>query len=75
MKNNILRILKDIKPEIEINLNSKLFESGYFDSFDLVLIVGELENFFKLNIPGEMIIPENFEDIKSIESMIQKLQN
>ena len=74
MENEINKILSKMKPGPTIANDTSLFENGIFDSFDLVMIVDELEEFFDVSIPGEMIIPENFENILCINKMLAKLK-
>ena len=66
MKEKILNILKDIRPEFDFT------EDGMLDSFDIVTLVSELEDNFDVLIDGEDVIPENFDSIESIMNIIQK---
>ncbi|HUS87745.1 MAG TPA: acyl carrier protein [Bacteroidales bacterium] len=63
-------ILKSIRPELDFTSSNNFFEDGLLDSFELVLMVTELEDTFKIVIDGVDIIPENFKNINSIVSLI-----
>ena len=72
MKEKILNILKDIRPEFDFTASLNFIEDGMLDSFDIVTLVSELEDNFDVLIDGEDVIPENFDSIESIMNIIQK---
>lgn len=73
MINKILEIFRESKPEAEIDESTLLFESGILDSFDLLILVNELESKFEISIPGELLIPEYFSTPLTIENLVSKL--
>ena len=72
MKNNILCILKGIRPEFEFAEVENFFDEGLLDSFDLVTLVSELDKTFGIHIDGMDIVAENFKNIDAIESLLKK---
>ena len=60
MKEKILEILQDIRPEVDFTDSEDFIEDGYLDSFDMVALVSNLDKTFGISILGEDIIPENF---------------
>ena len=72
MKEKILNILKDIRPEFDFTASLNFIADGLLDSFDIVTLVSELEDNFDVLIDGEDVIPENFDSIESIMNIIQK---
>jgi acyl carrier protein len=72
MKNKILCIIKDIRPEFEFENVDNFFDEGLLDSFDLVTLVSELDKTFDIHIDGMDIVPENFMNIDAIESLLKK---
>ena len=72
MKEKILNILKDIRPEFDFTASLNFIEVGMLDSFVRVTLVSELEDNFDVLIDGEDVIPENFDSIESIMNIIQK---
>ena len=72
MKEKILEILKDIRPEVDFNDSEDFIEDGYLDSFDMVALVSNLDKTFCISILGEDIIPENFANIEAIENIVKK---
>lgn len=72
MKEKILEILQDIRPEVDFNNSEDFIEDGYLDSFDMVALVSNLDKTFGISILGEDIIPENFMNIETIENTVKK---
>lgn len=73
MKNKIVLILNDIRPEFDFNEPVENFmEAGMLDSFDLVTLVTSLDETFEISIDGTDILPENFSNIESISSLLNK---
>lgn len=76
MKEKIINILTEIRPEFEFNESAVNFiEAGYLDSFDVISIVVDLETAFDVKISGALIIPENFRSIDAIANLIQMSKN
>ena len=72
MKEKILEILQDIRPEVDFNESEDFLEDGYLDSFDMVALVSNLDKTFGISILGEDIIPENFANLEAIENIVKK---
>lgn len=72
MREKILEILQDIRPEVDFNDSEDFIEDGYLDSFDMVALVSNLDKTFGISILGEDIIPENFMNIETIENTVKK---
>ncbi|TOD75384.1 phosphopantetheine-binding protein, partial [Vibrio parahaemolyticus] len=53
MCEKIITILTTMKPEHEFAKDTELFESGLLDSFDLLVLVSEIEAQLAISIPGE----------------------
>jgi len=72
MKEKIIKILTDIRPEFDFNQEDVNFiEEGMLDSFDLVTLISELDETFGITINGVDIIPENFSSVDKIESLLK----
>jgi D-alanine--poly(phosphoribitol) ligase subunit 2 len=70
----ILKILKKIKPDIDFEKCDLLLDDGILDSFDIVVLVNELNQKFKISIPVECISSKNLNSYKAISKMIDKLR-
>ena len=72
MKNQIIEILKEIRPEFEFDGVENFFEEGMLDSFDLMTLVSTLDARFGIKIDGTDILPENFANVGAIEALVQR---
>lgn len=70
----LLRILNDIQPDVDFTAEKNLVDDGVIDSFDVVMIVPEINESFNVNIPIAEINPENFSSAESIMALIERLQ-
>lgn len=75
MKDKIVEILKETRPEFEFDENINFIEEGYLDSFDLITIVADLENTFDIKINGALIVPESFQSIDTILNLVKSSKN
>ncbi len=65
-------LLNELRPEIDFSESENFIEDGYLDSFDLVALVGELEQGYDITIDGLDIVPENFTNMNTIIELIRK---
>jgi acyl carrier protein len=72
MKQQIIDILQEIRPEFDFNQNFNFIEEGMLDSFDIVTLVTALDEKYDISIDGMDIVPENFATIDSIENLLIK---
>ena len=71
----LLNILNNIRPDLDFTLKNRLIDEGILDSFDIVTLVGELNNRYEINIGVEHLLPEYFNSVGAMIDLIQKLQN
>lgn len=72
--NEIIEILEDIKPGIDYAACEDLIDSRKLDSLSIISLVAELEDAFDITIPAVEIIPANFNSVKAIKAMVDRLQ-
>lgn len=65
-------ILKEIRPEFDFNTSSDFMADGMLDSFDMVTLVATLDKTYGISIPGTDIVPENFQNLQTIEALLRK---
>ena len=70
MREQLLQILTDLRPEFDFTENVNFIEEGMLDSFDMVALVADLENAFGVKIDGVDIVPENFCSLEALEKLI-----
>lgn len=68
----LLNILEEIKPGFVFTGRADLVDSGDLDSFDVISLVGELNDAFDIDIPVEAIVPENFNSVDAMMALINK---
>ncbi len=72
MKEKIVAILTELRPEFDFTEDVNFIEEGMLDSFDVVNLVDELDSTFGISIDGVDIIPENFASIEAITNLLIK---
>lgn len=72
MKEKILAILTELRPEFDFTEDVNFIEEGMLDSFDVVNLVDELDSTYGISIDGVDIIPENFVSVEAIMNLLQK---
>ncbi|WP_306598486.1 acyl carrier protein [Geothrix sp. 21YS21S-2] len=70
----VLDILNEIRPEFDFSTSQSFIADGMLDSFDLLTLVGALEESFGIRIDGQDIVPENFANLATIGHLIEKSQ-
>lgn len=71
---DLFHVLIQFNDNIDYKNETALLTDGIIDSVGLVELVTELEKSFFIDIPLEEIIPENFDSIENIWSMIERLR-
>jgi acyl carrier protein len=70
MEAEILATLSRIRPENDYAVAVNFIEEGLLDSFDIVMLVAELEKVFSVSIDGVDILPENFQSLSAIRELL-----
>jgi acyl carrier protein len=70
MRDKLLQILTDLRPEFDFTEDVNFIEEGMLDSFDMVALVADLESAFGVKIDGVDIVPENFYSLEALENLI-----
>lgn len=70
----IMKILQEIDPYEDFDVNTLLLEEGILDSLSLMYLINEIESLFHINIPVEQIVEENFETVTRIYEFINTLK-
>ena len=74
---DILHFLKTegfLNEKISLQENDSLTETGVIDSIILLQLVDFLENKYKIEIPVDMLTPENFDTLAGISQTVKKLR-
>lgn len=73
MEERIIRVLKNINEDICSYHGDKLLEDKVIDSFDVMQIITDLEEEFKVEIDADNVVSENFLNMQSIIDMMKRL--
>lgn len=70
----LLKILTELKPDVDFATEKALIDNGILDSFDIVQLITTLKETFDIEITPADIVPENFNSVESLQAMIERLQ-
>lgn len=70
----LLEILKGIRPDVDFENETALIDDGILDSFDVVSIISELDDGFGVQVRITELDPENFNSAESIWKLVQELK-
>ena len=68
----VLEVLKGIRPEFDFSTSEDFIADGMLDSFDVVTLINELDENYKISIAGTDILPENVRNVTAIKTLLQK---
>ena len=74
MKEQLMSILEELRPDIDFTKETALIDDGVLDSFDIVSLVGELNDNFGVEINVDDLLPENFNSADAMLELITKMQ-
>ena len=73
--NELMEILEELRPDVDFKSETALIDNGVLDSFDIVALVGELNDAFDIEIKPNNLIPANFNSAEAMWAMIETLQD
>ncbi len=71
---DLIRIMSEIRPDIDFTKETRLIDDDMLDSFDIIAIVGEVNNFFGVKINVNDLLPENFNSAEALFELINRLK-
>jgi len=75
MREELLEILGEIRPDVDFEAAKGLVTDSVLDSFDIMSLVGELSDAFDIDIEPKEMLPKNFDSVDAIISLIERLQD
>ena len=70
-KTKIFEMLAELRPEFDYKNSQNFIEDGLLDSFEIVSLTTMLEETFKVTIDGMSIVPENYESVDAILTLVK----
>lgn len=74
MRETILRILQDIRPDIDFENETGLISDGVLESFDLLSIIAAIGDAADVEINTAELQAEDFESLDSIVHFVEQLK-
>lgn len=72
MREKVIQILSELRPEFDFNDSLNFMEEGMLDSFDIINLVTALDQEFGISIDGIDVLPDNFSTIDRIIGLVEK---
>lgn len=69
----LLGILKELKSDVDFENETALIDNNLLDSFDIVQLVGQINDEFDVEIGAADIVPENFNSALAMMALIERL--
>ncbi len=73
MRETLMEILGDLRPDVDFEKETNLISGGILESFDIVSLVSELTDEFDITIRPKDLVPENFNSVDAMLALITKL--
>ena len=73
VKTFVVNTLKELDPELEIGMETDLFEENILDSVTILFLITEMENNYSIQVPLEDLVEDNFKTIECIERYVLSL--
>lgn len=73
MKDTLMDILTELRPDVDFENETNLISGGILESFDIVSLVSELTDEFDITIRPKDLVPENFNSVDAMLALITKL--
>lgn len=71
----LLRIMGEIRPDVDFETETRLIDGDILDSFDIISIVSEVNDRFGIEINVNDLVPENFNSAGALYALITRVQN
>lgn len=72
MREQILEIMQDIKPDVDFEAEKALIDDEVLDSFDVIQIVTAIMDTFDVEIDADDIEPENLNSLDALCALVEQ---
>ncbi len=69
----LINILKELQPDVDYETCEDLIDGRKLDSLTILSLIAEIEEEFDIQVPAVEIIPANFNSVKSMWKLIERL--
>ncbi len=74
-RRELIAIIEELHPEIEVESCTTLITDGILDSFDLISLISEIAEVFHVIITANYITPEYFDSVDTLLLLIEQIKN
>jgi acyl carrier protein len=71
MREEIMEILENLRPDVDFENETKLITDGILESFDIVAILGELNDAFDIELRVGDLVPDNFNSVDGMVALVK----
>ena len=75
IRTSVIRLIGELKDFPEFDGSVPLIESGLLDSFDLMRLVAAISERYGVDLDGDELVPENFENVDALVDLIVQKAN
>ena len=75
MMEELMEILRELRPDVDFETETALVDDGVLGSFDITALVNEIMDEFDVEISMADLEPENFNSAQAIYEFIQSLRD
>jgi len=68
----LVEILQEIRPEFDFTAADNFVEKEMLNSLDIIALISTLEEEYGISIDGADIVPENFNGLEAIKTLVEK---
>ncbi|MCC6098580.1 MAG: acyl carrier protein [Olsenella sp.] len=69
----VIDMLDQIKDDVDFSTAVNLVDDRILDSFDILSIIGAIDDEFDVSVPAKDIVPQNFNTAQGIYQMVLDL--
>lgn len=69
----LMALLKDLHPDVDFENETALVDADVLDSLDIVILIGEINDAFDIEITTEHLVPENFNSYENMLALVKSL--
>ncbi len=71
----LINILNELQPDVDYETCEDLIDGRKLDSLTILSLIAEIEEAFDIQVPAVEIVPANFNSVKSMWKLIERLIN
>lgn len=70
----LIELLQDVRDDVDFENCTDLIDGKILSSFDIIQIISVIDDEYDVAIPATEIKPDNFNSVKALYDMIQRLK-